>query len=110
MDYRTETINLLYWIRNSGLIPENPGSNELFLNPFNQRLTRYRSLAGHQKRHALWCPSLEGMRQLGLDLTFEDLGGLVTVRRQGCHLIGAGPSPHEAILSLFHHMRTEGAY
>jgi len=87
------------------LTPKNPTRSDRFLNPYTRRIVHYTLRRRRQlEEHCLWLPTAEGVREY-LPIEIEQVSGL-TIAQVG-RWLGAGPGESEAILSLFHFLRTE---
>lgn len=96
-------IDLLYWVKDIGVVPESPKRKDQYLNPFTRKIVR---LEGPQKKHAsrmLWIPNKDGVKYYLPALKVEDEQGfkVATLGRW----IGLGIGESEAILSLLNSVR-----
>jgi len=102
---KREMINLLSWIKTHGLTPRQPGQSDRFLCPFTGRVLFLSQMLPHQRRTALWIPSVSGLRQHGMDVKVGQCGPLKTV--EGRYFFGAGAGETEATLSFLNQMKHE---
>lgn len=103
MSIQSHIIDLLQWARDHGLEPRRPRSSDLYLEVTTKRMIAYRDLMPHQRRHAFWIPTPKGLKELGLRTKERNVGGLTILT--GGNLVGAGPGPREASLSIVNQMR-----
>lgn len=103
MGTEARIIELLYWIRDRGLIPRRPVRGDRFLCPITRRISTFQQLQPHQTRTALWIPTVQGLKDKGIHMETEDLGQLTVVKTH--RYLGAGPGEAEAVLSLLNRVR-----
>jgi len=105
-------LELLVWVKESGLWPESFGAKDLFINPTIGKISFYGQLLPHQKAISLWIPSKEKLSSIlkarGLNnLQVTELEGFYFAHvdsREGA-MSGFGVGRREALLSLLHHLR-----
>lgn len=107
MSPQNNIIELLYWIRARGFQPRTPRAKDRFLCPMTNRISQYRDLQEHQRRFALWIPSVKGLKKLGLAPKMTPIGTIMTAKVN--RFEGAGPGEEEALLSLMQNMRNTRA-
>lgn len=96
-------LELLYWMRSEGLLPEKYAGSDRFLDPFTRRLTTKIQLKAHQIKYFLWIPTVEGLKHFFPDIKMERVGDLDLITAAG--YLGAGPGENEAMLSLINNIK-----
>lgn len=107
MSIEQKTIDLLTWIKERGFGPKYPKPTDRCLCPITNRLSTYGQLRPHQRRIALWIPTVEGLTQAGIAVTKTSFGKLLMVQTD--RFSGFGPGESEAVLSLLNRVRTAQA-
>jgi hypothetical protein len=105
MNDERQMLDLLYWFKALGLTPKHPRRSDRFLNPYTNRIVSYNPTRRFQLKHLLWLPTAAGIRKHLPYVRVEELKDLTTAKAG--NWVGAGPGESEAILSLFHTLRTE---
>lgn len=100
-------IDLLTWVKDRGLTPPRPHPDEKFILAFPKKMAKWSRLMEHQKRVALWVPTLNGLREKGIKVETHHAHNLIVVR--GGNQIGAGTCEHTAVLSYLHQVRKSQA-
>jgi len=97
-------IDLLRWIKQSGIIPVRVGKQDRFLSTKRRTI-----LCGRDAReaHTLWIPNPEGLRRLGLRVREQRRsdGIEIVLQEDSLYIWAKGLDVETACLSLFQRMR-----
>jgi len=109
---QARVLDLLEWVKSSGLWPERFSASDRFVVPVANHITNYANLLPHQRRIALWLPSSKSLAKILEDrgmnnLEVSKLEGLffAHVETGKGDMSGVGLGQTEALLSLLNHLR-----
>jgi len=102
MSVEQKIVDLLYYIREAFPAPRTH-RHDRYLNPFTRRIQVRSRMQKHQLAHALWIPTVRGLKRALPGLRMEMCRGTVIVSVPG--YLGAGCGESEALLSLVNDIR-----